>query len=806
LDLHTSEPFRAGSIAWQEHPGQWTLTVVCKATYALAAEKCPLAREQEDIAESDNHWDDDPQRSLYAPSDLAPYKLRPEVMLVGSAFARRGQQVRSLFVRMIVAGIDKSIEVFAPRNWLSDGTLQEGARWSHMQLRYERAAGAGETWNPVGVDPGAIDPYGRRAMPNLQPPGLQASQPGCVIPPVGFGPIAATWRVRRDKLGHRAASWRDRGWNEAPLGAGFDMSFFQAAPLDQRVEELRPDEPFVLENLHPEHPRLVTSLPGVRPRARVEMADQPAWELQLIADTLWIDTNRALCTLTWRGRIPLERRDQRGSVRIVAEEPGRPVQWPAMDAPPSTSPRRSMPAAPPRPPPPAPSQPVESISVIELFAVEEEAAMTGAIHVSAEKPVLPFAPDTAPPSQALGTRSLPFVPAQPAPPPPPRPPLPSGTWSPDDTGTMSVMDVMAHIPVPFRGQGAPASPPVAEPPPPPPPVAALPPPVAAPPQPSFIAQQAPTFAAAAAPSFVTPPSFVPRADVPSTGYAGVLEASNAATSGAPEEPARAEAAPAVSFAARSLIELIWFDPIRAPFLARQSPAWAEHLGAPVDLPPDDPRAPEEWAKLDRADVAAVLSKAQPTGDVQGAVSDSASEDGLLDAPVLMAAGELELSFDEVETLKVVLAAATPLAGADKKLKETVDLAAEVQKSPFGGLPDVAAGWTARIREAWTKAANRTLPADYLDTHAKHLLLEQRKYVRRDLCNETWLRAQLSMPGAPAPVPLYLPEAIAKWLPLFNRFPARVLAEAVPQQDQFETQPVALRAMALARVLPARGRR
>src|SRR5690348_2234465 len=115
MDVFAQAPFIVGSIAWQEQPDQWTLTVVCKATYALAPGTSPLARTPEALNESDNHWDDDPQRSLYAPSDLAPQKPRPEVLLVGSAYAPRGEEVRSLLARLVVGTVDKSIEVIVPR-------------------------------------------------------------------------------------------------------------------------------------------------------------------------------------------------------------------------------------------------------------------------------------------------------------------------------------------------------------------------------------------------------------------------------------------------------------------------------------------------------------------------------------------------------------------------------------------------------------------------------------------------------------------------------------------------------------------
>ena len=99
-------PLRAGTLLWRPAPGSWALTVVCKATYRLAPEQMELTGRQEELNVHEAHWDDDPQRSAYAPSDLVPHKPRADVVLVGHAFAPQRTQVRSLVARMRVAGID----------------------------------------------------------------------------------------------------------------------------------------------------------------------------------------------------------------------------------------------------------------------------------------------------------------------------------------------------------------------------------------------------------------------------------------------------------------------------------------------------------------------------------------------------------------------------------------------------------------------------------------------------------------------------------------------------------------------------
>jgi hypothetical protein len=127
------------------------------------------------------------------------------------------------------------------------------------------------------------------------------------------------------------------------------------------------------------------------------------------------------------------------------------------------------------------------------------------------------------------------------------------------------------------------------------------------------------------------------------------------------------------------------------------------------------------------------------------------------------------------------------------------------KTPLGASPEVAAGFVLRLRDAWVKS-NRMLPADYLDVHARRILLDQRAYQKRVFADEEWIRGLLHTGASEgSAVPAYLPAALARKLPLLSRFPARILAEAVPQQDQYESHPAALEVIALARVLPARAR-
>ncbi len=321
MEVVSLSPLRVGSILWQPRVGAVRLTVVCKATFDIVAGESRLADSQEDLNEDDNHWNDDAERSLFSPSDMVPFKMRADVLVVGHAFAPRGEAVHSLVARAAVAEMDKSIEVFGARGF-KDGVIEEPTPFARMPLRYERAAGGPESMNPVGVPSDApADSNGVVPVASIVAPGAVAHLGG-LLEPIGLGPIAPSWPLRRAQLGRHAATWDKSAWNTQPMPEDIELGYFNAAPRDQQVEAIRDNERIVLDNLHPEHAHLVTRLPGVHPRAFFERQGRAPEDVVMRGDTLWIDTDRGICTLTWRGQIALDSPLEVGRV-LVALEDGR---------------------------------------------------------------------------------------------------------------------------------------------------------------------------------------------------------------------------------------------------------------------------------------------------------------------------------------------------------------------------------------------------------------------------------------------------------------------------------------------------
>lgn len=750
--------------------------VVCKATYLLRPGESPLAPEQDALNEYDSHWEYDARRSLHAAADVVPLKRSAEVMLSGHAFSPGKQPARSIVARLVVAEVEKVIEVCGDRFFGQDGALHQGAPFTRMPLLYERAAGGPGTANPVGVRRDGRDAFGKIALPNLQLPGTHVSSPDDVIDPIGFGPIAPSWPERVEKLGRSAATWSHDQWRRAPLPEDIDFGYFNAAPRDQQLSALREDERIVLENLHPDHARLVTNLAGIRPRAVVN-ARGAVFGMPLRGDTLWIDTDRAVCTLTWRGQFALQHPNETGQVTVTLEQAG---------ASPEARPGHTL---------------------VGSRSADESPTKTLVGDQRGWGSALPFARsdstnrrDEGPPRSNV---AMPFA-------------MSLGGERPSTPATLPTPPALPDDAVPWPQTPAPIPAPV---------------PMAYSPSPPAAVESSPW--AAGPPREIAVPATIGAAVVAASSVAviappdpkdGALAASNAAAGSASVTPAvRAEplraapaqpaARPATRVDQREVLRIIWFDPESMPRIRRKA-SWRAILDAIEDAGQTDPEGDDpSYAKdpsdaEDRRDVFAILAQGDPIeGDgLNEALAAGVRDDGRYLPALELVSGELLFPFDELETLKATLTTVSPLVGNDENLKGALDAAKEFLKTPeLRSAPAVADGLTTRIRDAFAQG-RRTVPASYLDAQTERVLLDQRCYQKRAVFGAPHLRALLQTAGSPAPVPTYLPESLAKKLPLYQRFRARLITQVELAVDQYESHPAALQVAALGRLAPAPGRK
>jgi hypothetical protein len=296
----------------------------------------------------------------------------------------------------------------------------------------------------------------------------------------------------------------------------------------------------------------------------------------------------------------------------------------------------------------------------------------------------------------------------------------------------------------------------------------------------------------------------------SAARVGVVSASNAAAGAAtpkkeatPALEAKPENKPETSY-----LELLSFERTVVPRLRAHDvySTWMRPIPKPAPMqqgkPPPPPPTQEALEKLDRESVYAVLGKDPDAPAAEGKSGSDANakkaahEDDESEAPLVLAQGALSFAFEHLDILKTAVALAKPLGTADKKLKEALDLAAELLGSGLESDDGVDA-ITARIRESWARVVRAQQPTQ-LDAKIAQKLLEQRKYQKRTVLDGEWIRALLTPPSGESVV-AYLPMKLEKRLPLFARFPVKLLAELYPQQDPGEESTSALKVVALARV-------
>lgn len=707
MDVVGRPPLSCASLAWRKISGHRVLTVVAKLSYRLVPGECELLEQALAVQSTDRYGVDAASRTLQEPSDLVPHKARAEVLVVGSAFAVGGA-VASLKARVAYGPVDKTIEVFGDRVFVSDGTLREGPKLTSMSIGYERASAGPDNANPSGVRVNVIDALGRAPLPNLQPPGLYVTDKSTLIAPISFGPIAPWWPARRALWTVSGDPTLDRLANE-PLVERVEKRFFNTTPLDQQLEVIGLNERLLLENLHPEHAVLVTTLPKARPHATV---DGGQGEVPLVADTLFIDTDRQICSVTWRGSIDLADVDPAARILVRLERDGAVSKFP-----------------------PEVGQ--------QQFSIADEATSDS------------LAPVT---SRDAGTRM------------PPR---------------------RASATLPFQRQQLSALP-IRD-----PRVASL----VAPPV--YVAPSAP-IPPVYNPGIVSQPErpvVVPSHAV----VVGAEAASNAAAQAAAShsEPSQRDASSATRgsrVSASEPIDLVWFDPrsikrFRLYFKALLAEIEFDDFDSKHEVPSDDP-------DIDKArnEMLGVLTRelASDPSVARRILTEAIDDNGRFTPPLAVFEAELKMSYAEAARLDALVALTAPLVATDKRLKDLSEQAVDIKARPMAAAGGALARISTQIREHYASTHARGGQGVNLDAEVDRILLDTRSFDPKTLLGSKHLRATLGHGGTA--VVSYVPEQAADHLPLLDGFRARIIAEVHPRQDRLEPSGLALRVIAIARVL------
>ncbi len=313
MDLINETPFAYAPFMGKVIYPKDTLTLIVKGTFRLKPDApCePLPDDEQRPPTGDQHYDDDPHSSCRYESDFVHFKPKADVCVVGHCHVPGGVARPACRVGLRTGPIVKSLMVFGKRQWkrskIGTRSMSDPEPFKTMELRYENSfGGPGYSHNPVGkgirAENAKHNGAGREA-PNIKVLEGEQLKTMAAGVPAGFGPLGRTWPQRMALAGTYGKKWQNERWPWLP--EDFNWSYFNAAPPDQQVKGyLKGNESLFIENMHPEHSRFNTSLPGVRVRCfflEKNSDGERFREVNTHLDTLWVDTDAEILILVWRG-------------------------------------------------------------------------------------------------------------------------------------------------------------------------------------------------------------------------------------------------------------------------------------------------------------------------------------------------------------------------------------------------------------------------------------------------------------------------------------------------------------------------
>ena len=184
---------------------------------------------------------------------------------------------------------------------------------------------------------------------------------------------------------------------------------------------------------------------------------------------------------------------------------------------------------------------------------------------------------------------------------------------------------------------------------------------------------------------------------------------------------------------------------------------------------------------------------------------AANKPGRFAAPLESFEGELEVAFDEIDTLRARLAMSSPAAVRDERLQTAISSAKRLlESSDTAYAVPLVRQYDGEVRQAYI-AGKHTPRIDEMETLIVRTLLERRLYQKQTVLGGEHLCARLHEAGQSKPLIVYIPAEAGSFLPLSARLRCRMIAEIHFGQDERESSLLALRCVALGTVV-RRGQR
>jgi hypothetical protein len=276
MEINNDTPFEVATLSSKWPDGTWKLTIILKGTFDIQpGAAATVSDEQIPIAYGDELYDQKQGGSVKFEADIAPFKPRTDVVLVGRAMAPKRGKTLALDVSLGIGKLKKTLRVFGDRRWKYSGPLMsehptKPEPFTAMDITYERAFGGIDkegggycAENLVGrgffakkskkVINGAL-------LPNIEDPRKLIKSWKDHPKPVGFGFYGRAWKPRAGYLGTYDDFWRKERSPDPPEDFKFDY-YNSAHPDLQFNGYLKGNEKIEMVNLTPDG-NIQFKLPG----------------------------------------------------------------------------------------------------------------------------------------------------------------------------------------------------------------------------------------------------------------------------------------------------------------------------------------------------------------------------------------------------------------------------------------------------------------------------------------------------------------------------------------------------------------
>jgi hypothetical protein len=324
MELLNSTSMQAGYTMGMQPDGRELLVVVAKGTFKIPERggQPELTEQQKQLVEADIFTGEPGFSAPLYEIDYAPFKRYCDVLLVGSAYAPRGKPTTRVEVTLRLGPLLKSFAVTGDRYWESGNiAIRPGyaGLFDRMPISYDRAFGGIDNFHENEKKHSAYmsNPIGRgyhlqlsRAfvdgspMPNTEELKRPVTMPNGNYAPMAFGPLGRGWDPRRQLAGTYDQNWIDNCFPFLP--ADFDVAYYQAAPKDQQMPYPKGGERVFLENLTPQGQTHFT-LPEMEVPVVFFYKNGENLKQKATIDTIVLEPDDGLFTLTWRATIPLKK-------------------------------------------------------------------------------------------------------------------------------------------------------------------------------------------------------------------------------------------------------------------------------------------------------------------------------------------------------------------------------------------------------------------------------------------------------------------------------------------------------------------